>query len=608
MATTTATQVQQLYVGLLGRAADQGGLNWWVDQVTTGGKTIEDLRASFVTSTEYTTTYGAAATRADLVTSIYQNLFERTPTADEVKYWAETDTRPADQLVAAFLEFASTGDQQTIDNKVFVANTYTATVGDTNFDKGAAAASIANVDGTAASVATATTAIANGTLTGQVPAVGLINALAAAQTAEAAVQTGNTAAVDALVSKLAANVAAGTATDLLPTNATYAQKVAAIVTDSNTFRTTGFTGSTDSTTVLTAKAGDAATALTAAQTALTVAADKTAAAAYQTAVANEATALTAKTTAVDKAAVIAGLGTETGIAALLTAHGAGTTAASLYAEYVAASTADRATIDTDFKTSAYYNSTFKAAAAKDGAYVDAVKTTLTAQDALDTNASLSTKDVDGVTITSDSDTGGNAGTNAFLTAVNTKAAADLALSKAQAADVDVAAVKAVTDANKAANAATVKAGADLATFNSSNTAVKAVALATENADANVKESFYFATKAAFGSDFTIGTATASTHFGAGDSIVLGTDVTYNSGALTTGDNNKAEFFLVQKGNDALVVVETSVYGSSTVTHTATGDAVAVDSPAAAVITLTGVNVADLSVNGGVISHVAAAVA
>jgi len=93
MATTTATQIQQLYVGLLGRAADQGGLNWWADQVTTGGKTLEDVRASFVTSTEYTTTYGAAATRADLVTSIYQNLFERTPSADEVKYWAETDTR-----------------------------------------------------------------------------------------------------------------------------------------------------------------------------------------------------------------------------------------------------------------------------------------------------------------------------------------------------------------------------------------------------------------------------------------------------------------------------------------------------------------------------------
>ena len=79
MATTTATQIQQLYVGLLGRAADQGGLNWWADQVTTGGKTLEDVRASFVTSTEYTTTYGAAATRADLVTSIYQNLFELLP-------------------------------------------------------------------------------------------------------------------------------------------------------------------------------------------------------------------------------------------------------------------------------------------------------------------------------------------------------------------------------------------------------------------------------------------------------------------------------------------------------------------------------------------------
>ena len=145
MATTTATQIQQLYVGLLGRAADQGGLNWWADQVTTGGKTLEDVRASFVTSTEYTTTYGAAATRADLVTSIYQNLFERTPSADEVKYWAETDTRPADQLVAAFIEFAGAADQAVINNKTFVAQTYTDTVG-TNFNQAASAQVIADVD------------------------------------------------------------------------------------------------------------------------------------------------------------------------------------------------------------------------------------------------------------------------------------------------------------------------------------------------------------------------------------------------------------------------------------------------------------------------------
>jgi hypothetical protein len=65
-----------------------------------------------------------------------------------------------------------------------------------------------------------------------------------------------------------------------------------------------------------------------------------------------------------------------------------------------------------------------------------------------------------------------------------------------------------------------------------------------------------------------------------------------------------EFFLVQKGSDTLVVLETAGYGSRSTLRTATGDAAAVTSPDAAVITLTGVALADVAVNNGVIAHVA----
>ena len=69
-------------------------------------------------------------------------------------------------------------------------------------------------------------------------------------------------------------------------------------------------------------------------------------------------------------------------------------------------------------------------------------------------------------------------------------------------------------------------------------------------------------------------------------------------------NNKAEFFLVQKGSDTLVIIETAAYGSSTTLHTATSDTAAVTSPDAALMILTGVAIADLTVSNGVISHVA----
>lgn len=40
-------QIKTLYVTILGRDADEGGLNWWVDQVKNHGKTVADVEANF---------------------------------------------------------------------------------------------------------------------------------------------------------------------------------------------------------------------------------------------------------------------------------------------------------------------------------------------------------------------------------------------------------------------------------------------------------------------------------------------------------------------------------------------------------------------------------
>lgn len=619
MANTTATQIQQLYVGLLGRAADQGGLNWWADQVTTGGKTLEDVRASFVTSTEYTTTYGAAATRADLVTSIYQNLFERTPSADEVKYWAETDTRPADQLVAAFIEFAGAADQAVINNKTFVAQTYTDTVGATNFDKAGAAAAIANVDGTPASVGTAIEAITNGTLAGQVPGVTQINALANAQTAQANYETANKASIDALIAKLDAahtDVAAGagagrTLTDKLVAGSSFQVKVNAVVGDAALIRGEV---SPSTTTILTTNASDKAAAATAAYNALSTKVAAGAAAgtlseqaqadAYVAAVAAQATAKAAAATDSEYAAVLSGLTADTTAVTGL----AGATSAQVYSKYVNGSVQDRTAIDAQFKDSAYY-STFKAAAVKDAAYADALKVTAAAKDLLDTDTAANadvalhaaTTPV-AVKLGVDA-TKGSAEAQAYVTALGAKTAADTKLADAQKADLDVAAAKALSDAYKAQ----VTAVADAKTaVGDINVAGKVAVHDLDNSltgTAAVKDVFYFGTKVEGADDHVI----ASNNFGAGDSIVLGSNYAFNNGALTTGDNNKLEFFLVKSDVGVNVVIESNLFGSSTVTADATTGAIttaAGATDAAAVITLTGVTLEQLTVNNGVISHVA----
>ena len=206
------------------------------------------------------------------------------------------------------------------------------------------------------------------------------------------------------------------------------------------------------------------------------------------------------------------------------------------------------------------------------------------------------------------------GSSGYVAAAQADVSANATLAKATAADAAVTAAKAVVAQYTAANDKLTLAETALTTYKNAN--VDKVTIHDDLAGQSTNPTgplsaksdvFYFSSvdKTAT-NDFIIGTATsAATKFGAGDSIVLASNLTYNSGALSTGDGNKAEFFLVQKGSDTLLVIETQNYGSSTTTHAASAtDTAPVVSPDAAVITLTGVNVADLTVSNGVISHVA----
>lgn len=627
MATTTATQIQQLYVGLLGRAADQGGLNWWADQVTTGGKTLEDVRASFVTSTEYTTTYGAAATRADLVTSIYQNLFERTPSADEVKYWAETDTRPADQLVAAFIEFAGAADQAVINNKTFVAQTYTDTVG-TNFSAAAAASVIANVDGTTASVNTALTSISAGTLPGLVPGVSLINAVAAANAAVTDLQKasfGTNPTFDGIADANNSNLGFGNAKNSLVTadEARDAQQIAQTARDAVSGKATA-TLSTELATANSNLANAKSIAQAGGLSAKISAYD--AAVVAQKVLVGDTAAVTAK------AAVTAA-----------TAHGepgdADYTPAVVAADAVVAKTAVQAATEAAGTAATVSLAATNAALGTSGAATNYVKLTAafgknvdatTLKDQLNGIAStqktalitelqklgtVATSAIDAVakekalldanSAVSTAKTGDIA---AYTSAAEAVVAANDSLIKANAADAAVVVAKTVVDKFAALDTSTAVANAALEAFKTANIdkVLLSDASLIENAGtfslATAKSDvFYFGSKIN-GADFTIGGSTTN-NFGAGDSIVLGTGYTFNSGALSTGNNNALEVFFVKGSTGTQVVIETEAFGSAATGNVVDTNGNITDSPSATVINLVGVTADHLSVANGVISYV-----
>lgn len=597
--------VQQLYVGYLGRAADSAGQQFWANAIANGTATIASVATGFTLSAEYKAAYGGLTTDA-LVEKVYNNVLGRTPDAEGKAFWVAalaSGKVTADTLVATIVTNLGALDQQTINNKVFVAQTYTDTVGDAYTPAGGAAV-LVGVDSTPASVITAIASINAGTLPGQVPGLALINTLDAAQTSVVNFETSNKAAVDALAATLKLTVAAGTDFDT---------ELGNVVTAAGTARSTASTEK--DTSVLVARAATAKTAADDAYAALSTT-EKAQADKYVAAIAAEATAKTGAATATEQGSVIGGLAADATAVAGFTAHNNGTAPASLatassalYDAYVAGSTADRAAIDAEFKDSSFY-ATFKTTVAKDAAYSDAVKATLAAKDVLDTDVATtaSTVTIHGVAVVGATDAvKGSAEANTYVTAQGTKALADTTVANAQAADANVAAAKALADAyasqNKAVDTANDAIFKKVTGFNATHTDAKVVDLdASVTALSTVKETFFFADKAVAAntaSDFDI------TSFGSGDSIVLGSSYTFNSGALTTGNGNALEFFLVQNGKNTLVVVETAKYGSSDVAVSAAG-AVTAHSAAdhAAIITLTGVAATDLTVSNGVISHVA----
>lgn len=462
----------------------------------------------------------------------------------------------------------------------------------------AGAAVLVGVDSTPASVTAALATISQGTLPGTIPGLGAFNALDAAKTAVTNFEAANKATADALVAKIdASNKAAGyavgsTKTDDIVANAnsSYSAKVTAVVDDA-AYARGQISGST--TNVLIADAGDKATAVTTAYNALANAAEKALADKFVAATAAEATAKAGQATAIQKASVEAGLA-----AAAPALFGAGKYAngAAVTTAYVAADETGRKAIDAQFKDVAYY-STYKEVAVKAAAYADATAATAAAKDAL-------VLDI----VATPGDATGSAAGKAYSEALTAKTVADTLLASVKAADADIAAAKALQDAYKVPTNAveTAQKAVDAVAVTGSVAVVKLDGndkTATGTVEAPIKDVFYFADKtvaANAANDFEIKS------FAAGDSIVLGNGYTFNGGALTAGNGNALEFFLVKSDAGVQIVLETTNFGSSSVAANATtgviGDVTGV-TDAASVITLTGVTLDHVAVNNGVVSYV-----
>jgi VCBS repeat-containing protein len=118
--------VTAIYVGYFNRAPDPEGLQYWINELNTGSLTLAGIAKSFSVQPETTSLYPFLTTpdiasATTFITSIYLNLFNRTPDPEGLNYWVgEVNATGADlgQIILNIISGAQGSDITIVQNKI----------------------------------------------------------------------------------------------------------------------------------------------------------------------------------------------------------------------------------------------------------------------------------------------------------------------------------------------------------------------------------------------------------------------------------------------------------------------------------------------------------
>jgi len=102
-----AGSVYMLYKAAFNRAADNGGMGFWVSQKDSGKNIVSDIAQGFVSSPEFITKYGSNPTNASYVNNLYQNVLGRVGEAGGVAYWTGEMDAGRVSKAQALVQFAT---------------------------------------------------------------------------------------------------------------------------------------------------------------------------------------------------------------------------------------------------------------------------------------------------------------------------------------------------------------------------------------------------------------------------------------------------------------------------------------------------------------------
>lgn len=117
------SDIQGAYIAFFSRPAEPAGLQYWTDQVTANGGSLAPVIDAFTVAPEYLNRYAGLSTN-QIVTAIYNNLFNRAPEAAALAYWGsrlDNGTFTAGNIAYSIFVGAQGEDLIAITHKVIVA-------------------------------------------------------------------------------------------------------------------------------------------------------------------------------------------------------------------------------------------------------------------------------------------------------------------------------------------------------------------------------------------------------------------------------------------------------------------------------------------------------
>lgn len=106
-----AGQAYRIYRAAFDRAADEGGLGFWIAAMDRGSS-LADIAGNFVRSQEFIDLYGAAPSNAELVTRLYRNILDRDPEQAGYEFWLNALDRKLVDVPSLLAQFSESSENR----------------------------------------------------------------------------------------------------------------------------------------------------------------------------------------------------------------------------------------------------------------------------------------------------------------------------------------------------------------------------------------------------------------------------------------------------------------------------------------------------------------